>query len=263
MVTAISYSGSIYRQFSQVAFKCKLDVLFKKLQKGCVFLLYHSTPVEASWFYDVSKRSFEEHLAYVMSNCDVLSVPTIVNRLANGCFESNRLVCGITFDDGYKNNYDVAFPLLAKYDIPATIFVSTSYVSRNFGDRPMLSWNELREMQKSGLVTVGSHSHTHRDLRLLPKREVINEVSESKRLLEEKLDTKVSMFSYPGGGVNENVRKILSLTRMQTFSSKPLINHSQAREFGRMSVDRFSSSLSSFALKLCGVESLLRTLRKG
>lgn len=254
MVTATSNSGSIYRQCLKIAFQFKLDVLFKKLRKGCVFLLYHSTPAQASWTYDVSKRSFEAHLAYLKSNCEILSVPSIVDRLTKGA-ECDRLVCGITFDDGYKNNHDVAFPLLSRYNIPATIFVSTAYVSGNFGGRHMLSWDELKEMQSSGLITVGSHTHTHRDLRLLTEGEVMNEISMSKRLIEEKLGTEVSLFSYPGGGVNENVRRLLGSTGLRTFSSTPLINHysQDSHEFGRIAVDRLSSNLPSFAFKFYGV----------
>lgn len=254
MVTATSNSGDIYRQCLKIAFQFKLDVLFKKLRKGYVFLLYHSTPVEASWTYDVSKCCFEEHLAYLKSNCEILSVPSIVDRLTMGA-ECDSFVCGITFDDGYKNNYDVAFPLLARYNIPATIFVSTAYVSGNFGGRHMLNWDELKGMQSSGLITVGSHTHTHRDLRLLTEEEVMNEILMSKRLIEEKLETEVSLFSYPYGSVNENIRRFLRSTGLRTFSSTPLINHSSqdSHEFGRIAVDRLSSKLPVFAFKVYGV----------
>jgi len=60
----------------------------------------------------------------------------------------------ITFDDGYRDNYTYAFPILKKYGLPATVFIIVNEVGRL--DR--LSWDEIKEMQDSGIITFGSHT---------------------------------------------------------------------------------------------------------
>jgi peptidoglycan/xylan/chitin deacetylase (PgdA/CDA1 family) len=156
------------------------------LKKGYIILMYHSTPVSASWVYDVGKNHFKEQIEYISNNYDVLSISSIVERMRRG-EKLNNTVFGITFDDGYENNYKVAYPLLVKYDIPATIFPCTLYITEDgsykstIGEQ-MLSWPEIEEMQESGLITVGSHSHTHPNLTSISKEEVINEIETSKRI---------------------------------------------------------------------------------
>lgn len=114
----------------------------------------------------------------------------------------------ITFDDGYKDNYIYAFPILKKYNLPATIFIILSEVGRPQDDR--LSWDEIKTMQDSGIITFGSHTLTHP---LLPsvnsESELKKEIFDSKRILEEKLGRKVNAFSYPAGRFNARIRQLV------------------------------------------------------
>ena len=102
----------------------------------------------------------------------------------------------ITFDDGYKDNYTEAFPVLKKYGLPASIFIIINEVGRS--DR--LSWDEIRLMQASGLISFGSHTLRHCILPEVASAEDLSgELAGSRRILEDKLGRPVKMFAYPCG----------------------------------------------------------------
>lgn len=113
----------------------------------------------------------------------------------------------ITFDDGYMNNYDVAFPLLKEFGMKGCVFlVYETMEKHNAWHDPatepwlkMLTWAQIREMQDSGLVEFGSHTMRHRNLAELPPEEVRWELTESKARLEEKLGRELVGFAYPYG----------------------------------------------------------------
>jgi len=110
----------------------------------------------------------------------------------------------ITLDDGYKDNYLYAFPVLKKYGLPATIFIITDEVGRP--DR--LSWEEIRQMQASGIITFGSHCLGPEPLtNIKSDDEIKKQITASKKILEEKLGVKITMFSYPEGRFNGKIRQ--------------------------------------------------------
>jgi peptidoglycan/xylan/chitin deacetylase (PgdA/CDA1 family) len=110
----------------------------------------------------------------------------------------------VTFDDGYRDNLTIAAPILEKYRIPFTVFVSTSFVK----DRGhlYLSPEELRELSNSTLVTIGSHGVTHVPLTQCNDHDLHNELSSSKQYLEDLIGKKVIAISYPHGAVDKRVR---------------------------------------------------------
>ncbi len=95
----------------------------------------------------------------------------------------------ISFDDGWVSIYENAFPILNKYDLPANVFVVTSYIgaSPNFMD-----WNQLLVLSRHGKWEIGSHTHTHPDLTTLKKEEIEYELNQSKEIL-------ISKGFYPAG----------------------------------------------------------------
>ena len=109
--------------------------------------------------------------------------------------------CLITIDDGMLSTLTHALPVLERYGVPAIAYVSASLVGRDTGDavERYLTWDELRELTASGLVTVGSHAHTHRSMGLMPIDEATAEMAESRRALGEELGGPISSFAYPFG----------------------------------------------------------------
>lgn len=105
----------------------------------------------------------------------------------------------ITFDDGYRDFYSTAFPILNKYGFSATVFLPTGFINnRNltFKDKECLNWNEVCELQKKG-ITFGSHTVTHPQLKLLEKNKVEYELEWSKEMIEDKIGESIESFSYP------------------------------------------------------------------
>ncbi len=132
--------------------------------------------------------------------------------LINGKTCPDRLVA-LTFDDGYLDFYDNAYPVLKRYGYPSTVFLSSDFVGKeNVWDcadglgprKKLLDWAEIVEMKDNGVV-FGSHTKTHPFLTKLSQGEMADEVTGSKKVLEDRLDQSVRFFCYPYGDYNENV----------------------------------------------------------
>lgn len=117
-----------------------------------------------------------------------------------------RLV--ITFDDGYRDNYTNALPVLDRLGLVATFFVTTGTVGGELkthsGPLPTMTRDQLIDLADRG-HEVGSHGGTHRSLIDLPEGDIHREVSESRERLESWLGETVTSFSYPNGDVDERV----------------------------------------------------------
>ena len=123
----------------------------------------------------------------------------------------------LTFDDGYRSVYAEAFPVLARYGMPATVFLTPGDGPRgaplerltSLQGRTMLSWDEIREMQRAG-IAFGAHTLTHPDLTRLPADAVEHEICASKSRIAEALGTEVDLFAYPYGRHDTRCRAIVS-----------------------------------------------------
>ncbi len=128
----------------------------------------------------------------------------------------------ITFDDGWKSQYEVGWPIMKKYGYPVTLFIYTEGVKgMKFGGGAAMSWEMLAEMRDAG-ADIQAHSATHQDLRkafdktlkkkLNPEeyQEFLQrEVIASKQLLESKLAIRVNSFAVPFGYINDEVRDFI------------------------------------------------------
>uniref|UniRef100_A0A7C1G2M2 Polysaccharide deacetylase family protein n=1 Tax=Thermomicrobium roseum TaxID=500 RepID=A0A7C1G2M2_THERO len=105
----------------------------------------------------------------------------------------------LTFDDGYRDFYQNAFPILRAHGFHATVFVVTGFV----GQERYLTWDMIRELDRSGLVEIGAHTVHHPDLTTLANPE--SEIRGCKDALEHVLGHPVTAFAYPAGKFDARV----------------------------------------------------------
>jgi len=118
-----------------------------------------------------------------------------------------RPVYALTFDDGYRDMLTEAAPILRRHGFTATLYVAIGAIDGTDpfpwyadGSRPpMLSWDEVRSLAADGVMRVGAHTLTHPNLLTLDDETAWREISESRRVLEDRVDVPVSSFSYPAG----------------------------------------------------------------
>lgn len=173
-------------------------------------LLYHKidlpgTDVKIRGAY-TSPRRFEKQIAYLKrGGYEFFTAARLIDRFRDDGRFPEKAVC-ITFDDGWKDNYDKAFPVLKKYDIAATIFLVPACVGRTTdmvtadgeGPREHLSAANIREMAACG-IEFGSHSMNHKLFDRISDDEIVTEAAASKTYIEDLLQTECRTFAYPAG----------------------------------------------------------------
>ena len=105
----------------------------------------------------------------------------------------------ITFDDGYRDFYRHAFPILSRHGFSASVYLPTAHIgdaAREFKGHECLTWSEVRELHQAG-VEFGSHTVTHPQLACLETEAVRYEIDSSKKNIEDRLGHPVNSFSYP------------------------------------------------------------------
>jgi peptidoglycan/xylan/chitin deacetylase (PgdA/CDA1 family) len=155
-----------------------------------VVLLYHRVGAGAREV-DLPLSAFERQVAWLRRHERVLSLEEALAGDPDGGVV-------VTVDDGYRDFHDSVLPVLARHAVPATLYLATGLVADG-GRRPSeaLTWSQLAEAVSTGLVTVGSHTHSHADLSRATEREAEEEMRRSKDLIEDRLGVPCRHFAYP------------------------------------------------------------------
>lgn len=168
-------------------------------RRGVVVLLYHRVGGRTGVQVDLPEPLFERQMAALAARGGVVTLDQGLGLLAEDRPPSRDPVV-VTFDDGTDDFADRALPILVRHAIPATLYVSTDHIERrrSFPDdgRP-LSWAALADAVGTGLVTVGSHTHTHALLDRVSPAEATDELDRSIGLIEDRLGRRAHHFAYP------------------------------------------------------------------
>jgi peptidoglycan/xylan/chitin deacetylase (PgdA/CDA1 family) len=161
---------------------------------------------------------FEKQMQYLSKVYNPISLEKMAQHIQNGTSLPSKAIA-VTFDDGYQDNYENAYPILKKYNIPATFFLTTGFIGT--GEIPawdkgyytgekalMLSWEQVREMSDNG-ISFGSHTLTHPFLTRIPHKHAQREISLSKDIIEQKIGKPVTTFAYPSGNFDADIKGIV------------------------------------------------------
>lgn len=153
--------------------------------------------------YVVREETFRQHMQAIHDAGAVVVDPNQVHAWLKDGSDFPELAVMITFDDGFRGNYELAYPILKSFGLAATFYVVTNRI----GDDLMLSWEQLREMQAGGM-TIASHTVSHPLLSTLDCDETQMELARSAEVLEKRLDIPARHLSLPNGDTNEWYRQI-------------------------------------------------------
>ncbi len=187
-----------------------------------------------------------EYLSEFVDSCleaefDIVSVDEIVNRV--GIKKMKPFVC-FTFDDGYLDTFEIAYPILKQKCIPFCVYVTRDYyrgISQPFWDEAaeMLSVEKLLRMSQDSICSIGVHTCSHPRLSELAADEQIKEIVDCKKDLEILLNKEISHIAFPHGDYNEETLRIiegLGFKTAMTTSGLPVRDDSRLLELDRVTL---------------------------
>ena len=200
-------NASVKRLLGCSLFASHLDAVL--LRNTAVVVAFHRIQeTDGSDSLTIDAGTFERHCRFFARHFRVVSLRNLVSRLEHGMRLDRHLA--ITFDDGYRDNFENALPVLEKLSLPATFFVVSDWIGtdvvpwwdRERGVRhPWMTWDEVRSLHRKGFE-IGAHSRTHVDLGTVSQAEAREEILGARLDLERQLGASVESFAYPYGGRN-------------------------------------------------------------
>jgi peptidoglycan/xylan/chitin deacetylase (PgdA/CDA1 family) len=156
-----------------------------------VILLFHRVGAGGREI-DLPIEAFDRYVAELAAREPVVSLDEAVGPGPGGVV--------LSFDDGFRDFHEHVLPVLARHGVPAILYLATGLVANGAASssgRDRLTWSSLEEIVGSGLITVGSHTHSHLDLSKATERDADEEMRRSKGLIEDRLGIECRHFASP------------------------------------------------------------------
>lgn len=180
---------------------------------------------------------FKEQMLWLNDNdFNSLKLDEAIMALENDLIPENPIV--ITFDDGYVDNYENAFPILKENNIKATFFVITNFV----GDGYYMTADMLKEMQSTGME-IENHTIDHARLSLLSRENIYNEIKGAQEFLRDNIGVRGDYLAYPFGWYSNKVINIaneLNIKAAVTIQKGKISYKSNRYKLKRIEVDPMS-----------------------
>jgi peptidoglycan/xylan/chitin deacetylase (PgdA/CDA1 family) len=166
-----------------------------------------------------SVADFERYCDFFRRRFSPIPLSEFLDRMEKGESLAGKL--SITFDDGYRDNYLNAAPVLKALDLPATFFIASEFMSSEhiaWWDQDLdpaprwMSWKEVSDLAAMGFE-IGAHTRTHADLGAVVEEKALDEVRGSKTDLEARIGSSVTLFAYPYGRAENLLEENRSMVR--------------------------------------------------
>jgi peptidoglycan/xylan/chitin deacetylase (PgdA/CDA1 family) len=195
----------------------------------CPILMYHYirvNPVPSDILglhLSVTPYEFNQQMKYLRNHGNhAVSLARLARHIRYGA-SLPRKPFVITLDDGYRDAYTAAFPILKRYHFHATFFIVTGFV----GTPRYVTWNQIHRMDRAGME-IGVHTLDHMDLTIQPGWRVWQEIHRSKIEIEHHLHHAVWTFAYPSGAFNQlALQDVHRVGYLAAVSTNPGTLHSQ------------------------------------
>ena len=163
---------------------------------------------------------FERHLAWLATHYNVIPLSDLIARLRSDDPIEDDVV-SITFDDGYRDNFEIALPLLEKYKCHATFFIVSDFIKGEVvlngqdGWEPM-TWSQVKWIARLMLKLVFILKHIA-CCPSLSDDDLLSEIQDSKICIEQQLDRQVDLFAFPNGQGDDMPEKALEMLKTQGY----------------------------------------------
>lgn len=180
-------------------------LIYGYMRPGIRILMYHRvSDLPENDQLTVGTDLFDSHMACLSADHRVISLADALSELQRPVTSPGVV---ITFDDGYRDNFTHALPVLRKYGLPATIFVTSDFCDQSvrhprYGreqGRLHLDWDEVRALAAEPGITIGSHTLSHPFLTSCPEEQAWEEIVESRARISGKVGRDIDFFCYPAG----------------------------------------------------------------
>jgi peptidoglycan/xylan/chitin deacetylase (PgdA/CDA1 family) len=254
---------------------------------GVTILIYHRVGGGSDSLVDLEPDVFDRQLAHLAEHHRVLTLDEAVAELTAGLssgwgsgpgsapggdatvVDDSRRPVVLTFDDGTDDFCETVVPALVRHGVPATLYAATKFIDEGetfpWGARPT-TWSALREALDTGLVTIGSHTHSHWLLDRLDPSVIGEDLDRSIELLGEHLGVMPTHFAYPKALPGSPAAEVAVRRRFRTAAlAASRVNQPGATDLHRLwrtPVQR-TDDADHFALKAAGgmrLEGELRAL---
>ena len=171
-------------------------------------LMYHRFGENKYPTTNIRMDQFSDHIKeLIKTKYNVIKIQDGLNAIQNISLIKDRSVI-ITIDDAYSSVFNNAWPILKKYGLPFTLFVSTDVIDNKTPG--YMSWEEIRILRDNG-VTIGSQTKSHPHMHNLSENQIVKELEFSNSRFVQEIGSKPEIFAYPYGEYNLNVVKKIKI----------------------------------------------------